>query len=441
MTEHNKRKILAWLMVASMLPLPFLVKYPTWSLAPSVWLYVSTVLGYAGVVMLLWMYILGTKSVMGLYFNDLAPVLSIHKWSGKWGTVLIFGHPLAVALSYGDNLLTYTLIPELGASFERSVTWGRFALYALLLVWVTSAIVRSKIAFRPWKYVHYLAYIALPLALVHVPSIGTSYRSLDAPRVYFMCVLGLLVLFSVLRLRHLFSLGRASYTVVRHTQVSPGVWMIALKPNARAITLRNGQYVYMQWSLLGEEHPFTVLQHNSANGELTIAYKTLGAWTKKLTQLEDGSVVYIDGPYGSFMEDPSPNLPVKGHNSPGMADSKVFIAAGIGITPFVDTLLKDTSDSWLFYANQRPETATFSRQLQGKLGGRYVSIFSRIDTPAAPNDERGHIRKDILARYLPNPQAYQYYICGSEGFMDSSSAVLRELDIPPANIHTEAFGW
>ena len=432
MNEHGKRRILVWLMVMSMLPLPLFVHLPTWSIASSVWLYVSAVTGYAGLVMLLWMYILGTKSVMGLYFRDLVPVLSIHKRLGKYGTLAVFFHPVATAISYGDNLISYTLVPRLGESFERSVTWGRFALYALVVVWVTSALLRGKIAFRPWKYVHYLSYVALPLALVHVPSIGSSYRALDAPRIYFMAVLGILVLFSVLRLRHLFMLGRAKYIVTKHAEIAPDVWLIALKPTGRILTPRRGQYVYLQWSLLGEEHPFSILQTNSETGELTIAYKTLGAWTKKLTELSDGDELFLDGPYGEFMCD----------ISPGKNESKVFIAAGIGITPFVEHLLTPAeTDKWLFYANQRPETATFSRQLQSRLGNRYVSILSRVDTPAGPNDERGHIRPELVKKYIAKPTERHYYICGSEGFMQTAQNSLHELGISPAHIHTEAFSW
>ncbi len=129
MNEHGKRRILVWLMVMSMLPLPLFVHLPTWSIASSVWLYVSAVTGYAGLVMLLWMYILGTKSVMGLYFRDLVPVLSIHKRLGKYGTLAVFFHPVATAISYGDNLISYTLVPRLGESFERSADQRRADIY------------------------------------------------------------------------------------------------------------------------------------------------------------------------------------------------------------------------------------------------------------------------------------------------------------------------
>jgi hypothetical protein len=64
-----KRGMLVGLVAVSLLPLPFFVQAPHWGVAPSVWLYVSAVMGYTGLVLLLWMYILGTKSVMGLYFG------------------------------------------------------------------------------------------------------------------------------------------------------------------------------------------------------------------------------------------------------------------------------------------------------------------------------------------------------------------------------------
>ncbi len=432
MSEKAKRGILISLIALSVLPLPFIVAHPNTALMSSIWLYISAVMGYVGLVMLLWMYILGTRSAMGLYFNDLAPVLSIHKWLGKYGTLLVFVHPIAIALSYGTNMLTYTLVPALDdGSFERTVTWGRFAFWALLIIWVTSALVRDRITFRPWKYVHYLAYVALPLALLHVPAIGSSYRNLDAPRAYFMSVLLLLIIFSILRLRHLFGLGKTRYRVTRHSEITPGVWLVALQPTGRVVTLRRGQYLYLQCSLLGESHPFTVLQSNSTTGELTVAYKVVGSWTQRLTRLQDGTELYVDGPYGEFMADIDDS-----------SEPRVYIAAGIGITPFVEQLLTQPSNqSWLFYANQRPESATFAPQLQARLGEQYVSILSRVDTPAGSNDERGHLSGDIVRKYLTEPSAHHYYICGSEGFMETARHELAVLGVPAQQVHSEAFGW
>jgi predicted ferric reductase len=242
----------------------------------------------------------------------------------------------------------------------------------------------------------------------------------------------LLVLFSILRLRHLFTLGRSRYKVVRHQQFGSDVWLVALRPLGKAITIDHGQYVYLQWSLFGEEHPFTVLQRLNDTGELTVAYKTVGSWTEKLAKLNEGDELFVDGPYGEFMADVTLDVP----------QPTVYIAAGIGVTPFVDPILTGLqTDSWLFYANKYQESATFSGQLRAQLGNRFVSILSRENTPAVPNDERGHISVDIIRRYLPEPSRYHYYICGSEGFMGAAEKVLHSAGVPSHNIHAEAFGW
>ena len=56
-------------------------------------------------------------------------------------------------------------------------------------------------------------------------------------------------------------------------------------------------------------------------------------------------------------------------------------------------------------------------------------------------DERGHLRSEILAKYLPDPARYRYYICGSEAFMHTAATALTALHVPASHIHTEAFGW
>lgn len=85
------------------------------------------------------MYILGAKSVMGLIFSDLAPVLSIHKWLGKYGVLAVFVHPLLVTFSFGESLL-YSFIPHIGTLYERHVTLGRISFWLLLLTWFVSAL-------------------------------------------------------------------------------------------------------------------------------------------------------------------------------------------------------------------------------------------------------------------------------------------------------------
>jgi predicted ferric reductase len=432
MSEKNKYTLLMALIGVTIAPIPFIVvhsnaTFTSWS---SVALYISGVLGYLGIVLLLWMYVLGTKSVIGLYFQDLVAVRKLHAKLGKYGVVLVFAHPIGAAFAYGQNLLTYTLLPDISSEFEVYVTFGRVALYVLLIVWITSAIARSKIAYRPWKYIHYIAYLALPLALLHVPSTGSSFAVERPAQFYYLVAVGIFTLFSILRIRQLFEIGKSSYIITSQVNATADVMLLRLSPNGgRVIGGNKGQFVYLQMRLLGEEHPFSVLQYNDQTGDMTVAYKTFGPFTKKLAAQAVGSRVYVDGPYGTFTQQM-----IESHTMP-----TVFIAGGIGITPFVDHIMSDNAaETWLFYANQSTDTTAFGKALSAKLGERYVPILSNEDIPRV---EHGYMRSDILSKYLSRPTDYQYFICGPPKMMDITKQSLIGLGVGADNIHSEEFSF
>lgn len=427
MKEQHKFSILYALIVLSTLPFLFIIKPPT-SNSKSIALYLSAFFGYVGVSILLWMYILGTRSVVGLYFKNVPKTLHLHRQLGTYGTLLIFLHPLLVAYNYGENLLSYTFLPNLGTSFEKHVSYGRLALFLLLVVWATSAIIRGKIAFRPWKYIHYVSYVVLPLSFLHVPRIGSSF-SAQAVQFYWYSFIATFLLFTALRMRHLFGYGKLPFEVIQHTQKTKDVFLLGIKPLGKKIHISPGQYVYVQLGLLHEEHPFTVLDYDNASGEMTIAYKVFGSYTKKMTKLLGADTVLIDGPYGVFTSE----VPV--HDRPS-----VFIAGGIGITPFVRHIVQDTSKKhWLFYANQTKQTAVFSDYLRHKMGDQYIGILSREAAPTSTNDEHGHISEQILKSHLENPHTYDYYICGPTSFISAAKNCLLGLGVTPNNVYAEEF--
>lgn len=392
--------------------------------------YFGSVLGYIGVALLLWMYVLGTRSMSALFFDDVPHVNKVHSWLGKYGILLVFAHPILTTIAYSKSLLTYSFSLSVATSYEKHVTLGRLALFSLIIIWVTSVLIRSKIAYRPWKYIHYLAYIALPLSFLHVPEIGSSY-SQTFVQFYWLSFIVIFFIFSALRLRHFFGFGKVHYTIVDTTQYNELVRCIILRPANKAITVRNGQYIYIQPSLLSEEHPFTVLNH-LPNGDLAVAYKTFGNFTKKLNNLGVGESVLVDGPYGTFTNklNINPSTP------------SVFIAGGIGITPFAKHILEgQQKDSWLFYANQSPEGAVLRNSFKTALEQRYIDIFSVDKTTTDSNVEHGYVSPSIFGKYLKNPRAYQYFICGPEGMMDTSHASLLKMGVPNSQIHIEKFSF
>jgi len=433
MHEKHKRLVLLGLMALSLAPLPLVLVHHEDPTAKQAALWLSAVTGYFGLVLMLWEYILGVKSVFGLWFQDLAPVLQIHKWLGKYGTLLVFLHPILITYAYGESLL-YSVLPHVSTQFERHVTLGRIALLILAVVWFTSAIVRGKIKFRPWKYIHYLIYIALPFGFLHVPNVGSQYMSQRAVQAYFYTLLVGFALFTMLRVRSLFNIDCSAYIVTRQQQIADDVHMVMLIPTAHRMTPQRGQYVYLKMGFISEDHPFSVTQYDPETGAITLAYRTYGAYTLDMAaRLQVGGQVYLSGPHGAFMTE------VAASQKP-----RVYIGGGIGVTPFIDDVLRprDDTEQWLFYANRSRLSAPFTQQLRDKLGSRLVQVYSRDqNAKLTPGLEVGRLRREIFSKYLSNPAQYEYYLCGTEAMLDTVSQELLAIGVAPSDIHQEAFSW
>lgn len=435
MQEPKKRRALIITIVLSLIPAVLLVKFPSVISAKSIALYGSAIAGYAGMVVLLWSYILGAKSVMGLIFRDLAPVLTIHKWLGKYGTLAIFVHPVLIAYSYGVSLL-YAILPDASTRFESHVTLGRISLGIIAILWLTSAILRSRISFRPWRYIHLLGYIALPFAFLHVPDVGSQFMASTAVKGYFFLLLVVFMVFTLLRLRGLLNIDKSLYEIVSQKQLvsdDPSIWLLQLRPQRDAIRPGKGQYVYLKDGYISEEHPFSVLDYDEKSGDISIAYRTFGRFTKGLSAKPVGSRLFVGGPYGEFTREISADetKPV------------VFVAGGIGVTPMVRYLIEQdtTREQWLFYANRTKDSAMMVPELRGVLGERLVTAYSRQKEGPKPRDERGHLSAEMFSKHLAEPAKYCYFLCGSDQMMQSIASELKRLGVPPASIHREAFAW
>lgn len=432
MTENNRRKLLWASVVVSAVPAFFLIPSPSSISLASVSLWLADTSGYVGIVLLLWMYALGTKSVMGIFFTDIAPVLSIHKKIGKWGTLAVLAHPLLVTLSYGESLL-YMVIPELGTEFGRHVTLGRIAFLLMAATALFSIYFKKRVSFRLWKYIHYLAYIALPFALLHVPDVGSGFLHQAVVRGYFGMLVGVFLVISLLKIWSLLNLDKHRYAIVDQHAVSPIDRLLTLKPTRGYVIPRPGQFVYIKLGFISEDHPFSVLYYDQKTHELFIGYRIFGMFTKELDKLQSGASLRVGGPYGSFMSDLATDdtRPV------------VFISGGIGITPFIERITHEntTREQWLFAANRNRELAAFVPDVKTYLGERLISVYDKEETDLVPGEERGYITAELLAKYLTDPQKYQYYFCGPPPMKKAIYAELQKLGIPPENIQSEKFGW
>lgn len=433
MSETKKYTLLKLAITFTSLPLLFTVPFPeSWSgdNTKAIAGYFGSVLGYVGVILLLWMYILGTRTVSGLYFKDLPRITKLHTKIGKYGMLLVFLHPLLTTYYYGEKLLIYAILPNLGTEFEKHVTIGRLAFFVLAFSWIMSALLRGKIKYRPWKYLHYLTYLVLPLVFLHVPEVGSHFDTRLVQFYWYYAVVIFLVI-TALRLAYFFGFGRYVFTITNHKKINDLVVMIELTPKQRIIPIKKGQYVYLAQKTFGESHPFSVLRYDDTTGVLTVAFKIFGKFTEKLAHYQVGDQVLVDGPHGVFTSQLGPK------------EKAVFVAGGIGITPFVQHLLEDEMGNHrLFFANQSKESAAFHTGLKSRLGDRHVDIFANDQGETSLNVEKGYISSEILSKYLGDAiSSYRYFICGPKPMMQAAKSSLLALGVPEKKIHLEEFGF
>ena len=388
-------------------------------------LYISALLGYAGLGLLIWMFIIGSRSVSHFISRDQIAINKLHQFLGKYGVLLIFLHPLFVVLSYGESAF-YSLVPDVSTEFQQHVTMGRIALYILLVIWFSSAILRDKISYRPWRYLHYIAYASLPFALLHAPGVGSTYISSSIAKIYVYTIVVVLVGVLLLRVREWFNLNSYRYTLVSRKEITPRTHLLHMKPANEKLNPKKGQFVYLRQTFFGEQHPFSVLHHDD-NGDLYVAFRQFVKYTDKLSRVRPGASLNITGPYGVFtkeIEDVS-NI--------------VFIAGGIGITPFLHHILSAGKNDkpLLFFSNPAPSSAPFLDKLRKALGDRIIELYR--DKPPRSRGEVGFISEDTIKKYVKKPDEHTYFLCGPPNMIDAAREALVNMHVDVDKIHTEEF--
>ena len=187
----------------------------------------------------------------------------------------------------------------------------------------------------------------------------------------------------------------------------------------------------------GDRRTFSILSAPHEN-ELVIATRMRDtAFKRVLKGMREGGRVSLRGPAGMFTLDPADARPA------------VFLAGGIGVTPFV-CMLRDAAyaklarDLWLFYSNRRPEDAAFLDELAALPGRhpriRFVGTMVEMDKSSRPwSGERGFLDRAMLERHLKDLAANVYYVAGPPGLVEAMQKMLIAAGVAEDAIRTDEF--
>lgn len=161
------------------------------------------------------------------------------------------------------------------------------------------------------------------------------------------------------------------------------------------------------------------------------------AFKRVLRSMPVGTQVRLQGPFGALTLHEDAARPA------------VFLAGGIGITPFRSISLQAARAGlshplYLFYANRRPEDAAFLEELR-KLEAenpnyRFIGTMTKPEESSqAWSGERGHIKREMLSRFIDDLTAPAYYTAGPPAMVDSMTKLLIEAGVNSDQIRAEQF--
>jgi len=161
------------------------------------------------------------------------------------------------------------------------------------------------------------------------------------------------------------------------------------------------------------------------------------AFKRSLKKMPLGTAVKMDAAMGSFTLHKNSAKPA------------VFLAGGIGITPFSSIVRQADHDHaphklYLFYSNRRPEDAPFLEVLQNleKTNPNFRLIATMTDMSRSKktwNGETARIDQEMLSKYLNDLQRIIYYVAGPPVMVSGMRKMLVASDVDEDDIRTDEF--
>lgn len=347
-------------------------------------------------------------------------VYQLHKIAGVCVLFALLPHFFSApeALPAGADIAANALIP--------SKPLGMFALIlAVLLLIVT---LNRKISYNRWFSTHKFMGLVYILATGHLMTMPPVFFERTSPAGIMLITASIVGILSfIYTLFIMKKRNTALYKIEAITSLERATEVV-LSPKGKGIAHKAGQFAFV--TILGkgwqEPHPFTISSAPNEN-KLRFTIKVLGDWTRKVREeLQTGLSVKIQGPYGKF-------------DCAKAGKKQVWIAGGIGLTPFLSTLRAmekgDTREIHMVYATRSQADAIFLDALKS-----YENTLENITLRTLYSDEGQFAKGEVIQEQLTEALTdYDYFICGPKPMVTALIRYLRKAGVARNKIHCEAF--
>ncbi|MER7279184.1 hypothetical protein ABT369_32580 [Dactylosporangium sp. NPDC000244] len=341
---------------------------------------------------------------------------------------------------------------DFGGLLAQIGVWGLAALavwavaprWRMMLPWLAPYVARSAVVphlrrasrwllggYERWRALHRLTGLFLAAAFVHGLLDATMFGS-QVLRWSYLIAGGIGIAFYAYReTMARYFLPLHDYQVAAVTTVAPGLTELALTPVGRPLHFTPGQFamLFLESADGWRRHPFTISSapHDDV---LRFTIKALGDDTTRIqTLVRPGMPAVVGGPHGRF------------DHTRG-TDRQIWIAGGIGITPFL---------SWLRALDRHPLPARvdlfYSAVGDAPFAGEIAAVAAahpNLRVHQHDSTARGFLTADdILAAAGTghDPGRVSVFLCGPAPMVDAFVRRLRRAGVPGRQIHREHFDW
>ncbi|MFE6630867.1 MULTISPECIES: ferredoxin reductase family protein [Streptomyces] len=360
-----------------------------------------------------------------------------HAMTGRYVLCLVLAHIFLIMWGYaaqagkglgdivGQTVDSVNQLPDLG---KAALGTGLLLLIGLL----SAGPVRRRIPYDAWYHVHLLTYVAVFLTFWHQLTSGNDFAVEPLAGTVWYALYGtvtaLVLWYRVLTPLRLNLRHRMRVEAV--IEEAPGIVSVLIGGRRlHRMGAEAGQFFRWRFRAPGmrfSSHPYS-LSAAPRPDMLRITVKAIGDHSARLRELEPGTRVWAEGPYGALTAQ---------RRSRGKV---LLVAGGVGITPMralFETLPGASGDITLLYrANSTQDLALWGElaRIAEERGARLMYAVN------SPDGERPDISAQTLSRKIPDIDRHDVFLCGPPGFAQSVYEALRGAGVPARRIHHESF--
>ena len=372
-----------------------------------------------------------------------------HRWNGHacvWLVVIhvvlqIQGYAMPTHRTFGGqfwDMVANGLFPGM-----VTATVGTFLL--LLVGYSSVAIARRHMRYEAWYAVHLTAYAGIALSWFHEIPTGGDLNPANLAGPPTPTGLGQPVEWHANYWRGLFiaTLVALAWRVAepvlhafRHQMrvaevTSEGADATSIRITGRKLDklrAKPGQFFIWRFLAPGQwwaAHPFS-LSAAPDGQSFRITAKAVGDHTRALRDLQPGTRVVAEGPFGDFTE------AARRH------DKVLLVAGGIGITPVRALLERMEGDIVAIYRVIHANDIVFADELAELERLRGVKVHYVVGDHATPEGSN-LLSTEHLHSLVPDLEERDVYLCGPPAMTDVTQRYLRHAGVHRRRLHIERF--